>query len=207
MLRFQMTLIILLIACVMLSSCDELVEILTPPKGDTPNDMMPEDGMTMGLPQNIAMYSLWATSVDLPAPGPVAEAGSAAETGAVHGMGTRTVYINDIGARALQDESLTAYPVGTTIVKALMDDANTFVQKVATMMKTDDPMYASHNGWIYKKYARPDTNTDYTQVKGDGLPDAAEGCHGCHAQADRDSVFVDFLMPDTMGDGGTGESQ
>ena len=37
-----------------------------------------------------------------------------------------------------------------------------------------------------------------------GPPDAAEGCH---AQADRDSVFVDFSMLNTMTDVGASESQ
>ena len=129
MLKMQLALITILIVCVALSSCDELVEILTPPppEADMADDMMPDVRMTMGLPINILNYSLWSTSVDLPAPGPVDEAGSAAETGAVHGLGTRTVYINDVGTMALQDEGMTAYPAGTIIVKALMDDANTFV--------------------------------------------------------------------------------
>ena len=78
-----------------------------------------------------------------------------------------------------------------------MDDANTFVQKVATMMKTDD---LHHNGWTYKKYARPDENTDYIQVKGDGLPDAAEGCYACHTTALIDSVFV-FTIDGMGGEG------
>ena len=95
---------------------------------------------------------------------------------------------------ALKDESMAAYPTGTITVKEIMDDANTFVQKVAIMKKTDD---SRHNGWTYKKYAHPDENSDYVQVKRGGLPDVAEGCHGCHAQADRDSVFVDFSMPNT----------
>ena len=98
---------------------------------------------------------------------------------------------------ALEDEDMTAYPTGTIIVKEIMDDANTFVQKVATMMKTDD---SRHNGWTYKKYGRPDENADYMQVKGDGLPDAAEGCHACHTAATTDSVFVDFSMDDATTD-------
>ena len=182
--KFQMGLIALLIGCVAFISCDVIQEILTPapPEEDMPDDdMMPTDDMLAGLPMYIAMYTSWATNVTYP--GPVG-------TGGVHGEGARTVYINDVGAMALQDESLIAYPAGTIIVKQIMDDANMFVQKVATMMKTDDPMYASHNGWTYKKYARPDENADYMQVKGDGLPDAAEGCHACHAAAPIDSVFV-----------------
>ena len=71
-------------------------------------------------------------------------------TGRAHGEGARTVYINDVGTMVLQDESMAAYPTGTITVKVIMDDANTFVQKVATMKKTDD---SRHNGWTYKKYA------------------------------------------------------
>ena len=105
---------------------------------------------------------------------------------------------------ALQDENMTAYPAGTIVVKEIMDDPNKLAQKVATMMKTDD---SRHNGWTYKKYARPDENTDYVQVKGDGLSHAAERRHGCHAQADRDSVVVDLSTTNTMTDVGAGESQ
>ena len=183
MLKVQMGLIALLIGCVVFISCGDLIDLLTLPAEDMPDDgMMPTDAMMAGLPMYISMYTSWLGK-ELPAPGPLADAASPAETGEVHGAGTRTVYINDVGAMALEDESLTAYPAGTIIVKAIMDDANMFVQKVATMMKTDDAMYAGHNGWTYKKYARPDANADYMQVRGDGLPDAAVGCHNCHAKA------------------------
>ena len=194
--KVQMGLIALLIACVAFISCGELLELLTPPEADKPDgEMMPTDDMMAGLPTYISMYTLWTTNVTYPSP---------VGTGGVHGEGARTVYINDVGAMALEDENMTAYPAGTIIVKEIMDDGNTFIQKVATMQKTDD---SRHNGWTYKKYARPDKNSDYVQVKGDGLPDAAEGCHGCHAAADRDSVFVDFSMPNTGTDVGAGESQ
>ena len=194
MLKYQMALIALLIGCVALISCDQLVEILTPapPEEDMPDDgVMPTDDMMTGLPMYISMYTTWATNVTYPEP---------VGTGDVHGEGARTVYINDVGAMALEDENLTAYPAGTIIVKEIMDDANTFIQKVATMKKTDD---SRHNGWTYKKYARPDEATDYMQVRGDGLPDAAEGCHACHAAAPMDSVFVDFSMDDTTTDDDT----
>jgi len=187
MLKVQMGLIALLIACVAFISCGELLELLTPPEDKPDEGMMPTDDMMAGLPTYIAMYTLWTTTVAYPSP---------VGTGGVHGEGARTVYINDVGAMALEDESMTAYPAGTIIVKEIMDDANTFIQKVATMKKTDD---SRHNGWTYKKYARPDESTDYMQVRGDGLPDAAEGCHGCHAAAPMDSVFVEFPMTGTDG--------
>ena len=186
MLRYQVGLIALLIACVTFISCDIIQEILTPPMPE--EDMMPTDDMLAGLPMYISMYTSWVPKVSYPGP---------TGTGGVHGEGARTVYINDVGAMALEDEDMTAYPTGTIIVKEIMDDANTFVQKVATMMKTDD---SRHNGWTYKKYGRPDENADYMQVKGDGLPDAAEGCHACHTAATTDSVFVDFSMDDATTD-------
>ena len=193
MFNYQIGLIALLIGCVVFISCDQLVEILTPapPEEDIPDDMMPTDDMLTGLPMYISMYTSWLPKVTYSGP---------TETGKAHGEGARTVYINEVGAIALEDEDLTAYPAGTIIVKEIMDDANTFVQKVATMKKTDD---SRHNGWIYKKYARPDENSDYTQVRGDGLPDAAEGCHACHTAAPMDSVFVDFSMDDTTTDDDT----
>ena len=184
MLKFQMGLIALLIGCVALISCDQLlVGILTPapPEEDVPDDSMIP--MMVELPD----YAAW---LSVTYPNPVG-------TGGVHGEGARTVYINEVGAMAAQDDSVTTFPAGTTIVKEINNDANTFVQKVATMMKTDD---SRHNGWTYKKYARADENADYMQVKGDGLPDAAEGCHACHAAAPKDSVFVDFSMDDTTTD-------
>ena len=188
MLKYQMGLIALLIGCVAFISCDQLVEILTPAP---PEEDMPTDDMLAGLPMYISMYTSWLPKVTYP---------EATETGLAHGEGARTIYINEVGAMALEDADMTAYPAGTIIVKEIMDDANTFIQKVATMKKTDD---SRHNGWTYKKYARPDENSDYTQVRGDGLPDAAEGCHACHTAAPVDSVFVDFSMDDTTTDDST----
>ena len=190
MLKFQIALIAILIVCVAFVSCNRMPKILKPA----------DDEMVAG--DDVPTYMSWA-HVMLPAPGP-------AETGAVHGLGTRIVYINDIGAMANKEG--TAYPVGTMIVKVIMDDANIFVAKRAEMMKTDDPMYANHNGWIYKKYARSDENAEYMQVKGSNLEDAANGCHGCHTQADNDSVFVSLSMDNTMTDGmvddvGAGDAQ
>ena len=144
------------------------------------------------------MYMSWA-SVELPAPTmTVAEAAAAlnaAGTGAAHGEGTRTAYINDIGTTANMEG--TAYPAGTMIVKTIMDDANTFVQKKALMTKTDDPMYADHNGWMYVKYARASETDEYMMVGGGSL-EKSMGCHGCHAKAENDSVFVSLSMKEDV---------
>ena len=203
MLKFQITLIAILIGCVAFVSCERAQKVLEP----ATDDMMAGDDMTMDMTMDMmmdmTMHKSWM-HVMLPAPGPQAEATSPAETGEVHGMGTRTVYINEAGIMAMKDMSMTAFPAGTMIVKEIMDDTNMFVQKIATMMKADG--HADHNGWIYKKYARADENAEYMQVRGAGLEDAGNGCHGCHVKADHDSVFVvqQFLMTmmeDDMGDG------
>ena len=207
MLKLQVALITILIGCVAFISCERVSKTLEPVADDmvavddmTTADDMPMDAMMdMMKMMDSAMYMSWA-NVALPVP--PAEVTNPAETGAVHGMGTRTVYINDIGAKANMDG--TAYPAGTMIVKVIMDDANTFVAKKALMMKSDDPMYAGHNGWVYKKYARPSADAKYMQVRGSNLEDAGNGCHGCHAKAGtegasgHDSVFVVLPMDEDM---------
>lgn len=214
MLKLQIVLITILIACVAFISCDRAQKVLEPAADDmmaadgmmTGDDMMATDGMMMDMMKMLdpTMYMSWA-HVMLPAPGALDAATNPAETGEVHGMGTRTVYINDMGAMANKDGTM--YPAGTMIVKVIMDDANTFVAKVATMMKSDDPMYAGHSGWVYKKYARSSADGEYMQVKGSNLEDAAMGCHGCHAKAGtegasgHDSVFVSLSMGDDMMEG------
>ena len=191
MLKTQIALIAILIACVTFVSCDRTQQMLKP----VADDMMATDAMMEMM--DSTMYMSWA-SVALPAP--PTEVTNPAESGGVHGMGTRTVYINDIGAMANKEGTM--YPAGTMIVKAIMDDTNTFVAKKALMMKTDDPMYANHNGWIYEKYARSSEDAEYMQVKGSNLEDAGNGCHGCHAKAGtegasgHDSVFVSLSMDD-----------
>ncbi|MDE0011171.1 MAG: cytochrome P460 family protein [Candidatus Poribacteria bacterium] len=172
----------------------------------TGNDMMTgDDMMDMVKMMDSTMYMSWA-HVMLPAPGPMEAATSPAETGAAHNpppidggvLTPRTVYINDIGAMA-NKAGAAAYPAGTVIVKEIMDKTETFVDKVAVMMKSDDPMYAGHDGWAYKKYLRPSADAAYMQIRGSNLEDAGNGCHGCHANATNDSVFVSLSMDDMMG--------
>ena len=198
MIKTQIALLAILITCVAFVSCERAQQMLEPIADDmmAADDTMPADMMDM---IDSTMYMSWA-SVELPAPTmTVAEAAAAmnaAGTGAAHGEGTRTAYINDIGVMANTEG--TAYPAGTTIVKTIMDDANTFVQKKAVMTKTDDPMYTDHNGWMYVKYARASEADEYMMVGGGSL-EKSMGCHGCHAKADNDSVFVSLSM-DEMDD-------
>ena len=220
MLKVQVALIAILIASVAFVSCEKTQQMLDPVADDmmATDDMMAADSMMMDMMKMLdsSMYMSWA-HVALPAPAPMAEATSPIETGAAHnpahvetGVTTsRTVYINDTGAVA-NKAGATEYPDGTIIVKAIMDDTETFVDKVAVMMKSDDEMYTGHNGWVYKKYARSSADGEYMQVRGSNLEDAGNGCHGCHVQADNDSVFVslpmddpDDIMADDMTDDGT----
>lgn len=194
MLKLQVALIAVLIACVAFVSCERTQKMLEP----VADDMMTGDDMMMDMMKMMdsTMYMSWA-HVALPAPTmTVAEAAAAMNpggTGAAHGEGTRTAYINDIGATANMEGTI--YPAGTVIVKTIMDDANTFVAKKAIMTKTDDPMYADHNGWMYVKYARASESDEYMMVGGGSL-EKSMGCHGCHAKADNDSVFIALPMDD-----------
>ena len=204
MLKVQIALIAILIASVAFISCDRGQKMLEPVVDDmmAADDTMAADDMMMDMMKmiNSTMYMSWAYR-KLPAPtmtvAEAAAAGNAAGTGAAHNPGSdvftsRTVYINEAGAMA--NEAGTAYPAGTIIVKEIMDNTETFVDKVAVMMKSDDEMYASHNGWVYKKYARSSADGEYMQVRGSNLEDAGNGCHSCHAKADNDSVFVSLSM-------------
>ena len=195
MLKLQVVLIATLIICVSFISCDRMQKGLEPVAEEmmAAEETMPADGM-MGMMMEMmdsTMYMSWE-HVMLPAPTmTVAEAAAAmnaAGTGAAHGEGTRTAYINDIGVMA--NKAGTAYPAGTVIVKTIMDDANTFVAKKAVMTKTDDPMYAEHGGWMYVKYARASETDEYMMVGG-GSVENSMGCHSCHAKA---SVFVSLSM-------------
>ena len=213
MLKLRIALIAILITCITFVSCDRAQNALKPADmvaGDdmmTGDDMMATDDMMMDMMKMLdsTMYMSWA-HVMLLAPVPMADATSPAETGAAHNpppidggaLTARTVYINDIGAMA-NKAGAAAYPAGTVIVKEIMDKTETFVDKVAVMMKSDDPMYAGHNGWVYKKYLRPSADGEYMQIAGSNKEDAANGCHGCHAKATNDSVFVALPMDD-MGD-------
>ena len=189
MFRLQIALItILAVCCVAFVSCD---------RGQNALEPVVDDMMTTDDPIGMMDYGSWE-HVMLPVPTMTVEEAAAAMnpggTGAVHGMGSRTVYFNEAGAMANKDGTM--YPAGTMIVKEIMDDTNMFVQKIAKMEKTDDPMYADHDGWMYAKYARASEMDPYMMVGGGSL-EASTGCYGCHAKAANDSVFVS-LMADTM---------
>ncbi len=196
--KFQLGLIAMLICCVAFISCERTQKMLAP--AEPVEEAMPTD-MT-DMMDMMADYMSWA-KVELPAP--PAEFTDAKDSGSAHGAGTRTVYINEAGAAA-QAAAMETYPVGTMIVKEIMDDTNTFVFRVATMTKTDDAMYAAHNGWMYTQSQRESADAELMLAAGDGTERGSMGCHGCHAKASTDSVFVklpaEMMMEMTEGDDG-----
>ncbi len=194
--KFQLGLIAMLICCVAFISCERTQKMMAP--AEPVEEAMPTD-MT-DMMDMMADYMSWA-KVELPAP-PAAFT-DAKDSGSAHGAGTRTVYINEAGAAA-QAAAMETYPVGTMIVKEIMDDTNTFVFRVATMTKTDDAMYAAHNGWMYTQSQRETADAELMLAAGDGTEGGSMGCHGCHAKASTDSVFVklpaEMMMEMTEGD-------
>ena len=194
--KFQLGLIAMLICCVAFISCERTQKMMAP--AEPVEEAMPTDMKDMM--DMMADYMSWA-KVELPAP-PAAFT-DAKDSGGAHGAGTRTVYINEAGAAA-QAAAMETYPVGTMIVKEIMDDTNTFVLRVATMTKTDDEMHDAHNGWMYTQSQRETADAELMLAAGDGTEGGSMGCHGCHAKASTDSVFVklpaEMMMEMTEGD-------
>ena len=180
MLRFQIALAIIFVGCIAFLSCGRSQEMLDPVTEVTPTDML-NDMLAAGA---IASWE----SVMHPAP---------VDTGVAHGTGSRTVYFNEAGAMA--NKAGTMYPAGTMIVKKAMDATNTFVKQVVAMIKTDDPRYEAHNGWIYSATQR-DSETDELMPLHQLTVEMSMGCHGCHAKASNDSVFVSLIKDQMVDD-------
>ncbi len=194
MFKCQLALVTILIFCVAFISCERTQKTLVPtmPAKET---MPIAKMMTVMDADMIQIYKSWM-SVALPAPGALGKDTAPPQTGAVHGLGTRTVYLNESGVKVLKDASAETFPVGTMIVKDIMDDANTFVRRIAVMMKTKEPAFTAHNGWQYVQYQRETETAGFVAVAGDGTEKGSNGCHGCHAKVNdknitgKDSVFV-----------------
>ena len=182
MLKYRIALLIVLIGCVAIMACTRQQDLLMQVMDDADDEMMDMMSMIMAMKADPT-----TESVDLPAPTmtvmEAAEAMNAAGTGAAHGTGIRTVYFNAAAAMTNKSEGAKMYPTGSMIVKDVMNDDNTEVVHVATMLKTDDPMYMDRGGWIYG-------------VGGTNLPlEGSVGCDECHAKAGEgnDYVFVSLL--------------
>lgn len=182
MLNRKSLLVAMLIGCVVFIAC-----------GDSEDNEEEEVMLAAGLPSDIAGYESWR-AVELGAP--PAEVEAPQDSGSAHGLGTRTVYINSTGVETLEDTSEQTFHSGTTIVKEIMDDANSFVWRVAVMWKVDDAMYADHNNWKYIQYQRDSADAVFIGKAGDIDGNRAEGCHSCHSKVNdeavpgKDSVFT-----------------
>ena len=182
MLKYRIALLIVLIGCLAIMACSRSQDALMQVMDDPEDEMMDMMSMIMTMKADPM-----TESVDLPAPTmtvmEAAEAMNAAGTGAAHGTGIRTVYFNAAAAMTNKSEGAKMYPAGSMIVKDVMNDDNTEIVHVATMLKTDDPMYMDRGGWIYG-------------VGGANLPiEGSVGCDECHAKAGEgnDYVFVSLL--------------
>ena len=168
MLKYQLTLILILIGCIAFVACDRAQEVLTP--------VMPDP--------EIDAYMSWEHTM---LAGPLLEfKGERA-----HDLGSRTIYFNEVGAMANKAGG-TEYPVGTIIVKASMDTTNTFVSQISTMTKTDS---TDNNGWKYGVTGMPSaTAVDITMANTLTTEMAAGECVSCHTNAPNDFVFVSLSM-------------
>ena len=101
----------------------------------------------------------------------------------------------------------TTYPEGTMIYKDSMDPTNTFVAQISMMTKTNDPMYADLGGWKYAVTGHPVSTAEELGELNQLSVENAAGCHGCHAKADNDSVFVSLTSSeDDSANGGDGNN-
>ena len=199
-------LIAILIVCIAFTSCERIQKIVAPTlatdEDTTSEDMISGDMMSENMLNEIlAAYKSW--SYAQPLPPPPATFTEAKDSGSAHGLGNRSVYIDGLDHQffygvpaAIAAGTPVIYPTGLTIVKEIMDDTNAFVWRIAVMKKTDDPMYADHNGWMYVQYQRDSEMGAFVAKAGDGTAKGSMGCHGCHAKAAHDSLFVTELLLD-----------
>ena len=195
MLKFLNAFTVVLILCIPLTSCERVQQIVEPVPVDT--QMMPDPIMD----EILMAYQSWRYAQPLPAP--PATFTEAKDSGSAHGIGERTVYIDGLDHQffyavpaAIDAGTPVIFPTGLTIVKEIMDDTNTFVWRIAVMKKTDDTIYADHNGWMYAQYRRDSETEQFVPEAGDGTEKGSNGCYNCHAKAAHDSVFVTELLLD-----------
>ena len=184
MLKYQITLILVLIGCIAFVACERAQEALMPVMPDPEPEMMVD-------------YSSWEhTMLD----GAVMEFG-----GEAHDLGARIVYFNEAAAMANKDG--TDYPVGSMIVKEAMDTTNTFISQISTMTKIDSE---DNDGWEYGATGPASaTAVDKTMLNTFTTEMGAQFCHFCHAKApDGNSVFVSLKMDEGETEGmGEGETE
>ncbi len=197
MLKVKSIYIVLFAVCAVFMSCDRTQEMLPSPV--VPEPEAPEVVIDPIVTDVLSMYHSWEYAQPLPAPPETFTDPN--ESGSAHGLGERTVYIDGIDhtffyavPASIEAGIPIVFPLGMTIVKEIMDDTNTFVWRVAVMQKSTDPMYAAHNGWFYRQYQRESADAPLVAQAGDGTDRGSMGCHGCHAKAAYDSVFVTDIL-------------
>lgn len=164
MLKFQIIMITILISCVAFTACERMQSDLNIGVPDPEPD-------NIGMIVETDAHKAWDHRVLEEAEGPG------------HGENPRTVYFNEFAAMANNEG--TAYPAGSMIVKEVMNDDNTDVMAVVTMMKTEDTAHADHDGWVY--------GVGSNEVDAD----TAASCDGCHTKAPTGNrVFVSLNPPD-----------
>lgn len=178
MLKFQITLIAILIGCMAFVACERTQQVLEPVVPD-PESEMP--GMDMEA------YKSWENRM---LDGPWLDF-----KGDAHDLGARTIYFNE--AAAMANKAGTAYPIGSMIVKASMDATNTFVSQISTMTKTDA---TDNGGWVYGVTGMPVATAEELMMPNQLTAEMAAGaCVGCHANASNDFVFVPLSMMESDG--------
>ncbi len=179
MLKFQIALIAVLIGCIGFVACERTQDLLEPVVVD------PEITEMAGMDAHKSWEHKMIEGPWLDFKGDDA-----------HDLGSRTIYFNE--AAAMANKAGTEYPIGAMIVKESMDATNTFVSQVSTMMKTDGMM---NNGWVYGASGMPVSAAGDLTMPNQLTAEMAAGCHGCHANATNDFVFVP--LADGTTDGGT----
>ena len=178
MLKFQIALIAVLIGCIGFVACERTQDLLEPVMMD------PEITEMAGMDAHKSWEHKMIEGPWLDFKGDVA-----------HDLGSRTIYFNE--AAAMANKAGTAYPVGAMIIKESMDATNTFVSQVSTMMKIDA---ADNDGWVYGLSGMPVSAAGDLTMPNQLTAEMGAGCHGCHANATNDFVFVPLSMADGAGD-------
>lgn len=173
MLKYQITLILILIGCIAFVACERTQDALMP--------VMPDPDPE---PEMMVDYTSWEHSTMLD--GAVMEFG-----GEAHDAGARIVYFNEAAAMANMEG--TDYPVGSMIVKESMNSDNTFISQISTMTKIDSE---DNDGWEYGVTGpASETAVDKTMLNTLTAEMGDQLCHFCHAKAPAGkSVFVSLKM-------------
>ena len=101
-----------------------------------------------------------------------------------------TVYVNEVGRRAMLEMKNPAFPVGSIIVKEKLSERNSSSPELLTVMiKREKGFNLSTGNW------------EYMVTDGDGVSIQARGklenCQGCHVtQPNNDYIFRSYLPSD-----------